>query len=205
MKLLLKVIRVVFSGIKIRFTWCSAHIGIEGNELVDICAKSANLSGVPINNLVAFKELMCYFKRKYKTMDFDFIDNISRGTDAYYMNYFRDTNIKFIEKLAYKRREYTILIRVISGYANTKDRMFKMKLVDSPACDCGFAPQDLNHLFWACLLLGSQRKKLYQLLRQKNMQDPFFVEYLLGNINKSIASVICKFILINEKKLNIRI
>jgi len=54
------------------------------------------------------------------------------------MNNFRDINIKFIEKLAYKRREYTILIRVISGYANTKNRMFKMKLVDSLACDCGF-------------------------------------------------------------------
>jgi len=98
-----------------------------------------------------------------------------------------------------------ILIRGISGYAYTKNRMFKMKLVDSPACDCGFASQDLNHLFGACPLLGSQREKLYHLLRQRNMQKPFSVEYLLGNINKSIASVIYKFILVTEKVLNIRI
>jgi len=37
------------------------------------------------------------------------------------------------------------------------------------------------------------------------MQDPFSVEYLLSIINKSIASVICKSIVVIEKVLNIRI
>jgi len=101
MELLLKVVRAIFSDIKLRFTWCPAHIGIEGNELADICTKSAGLLDVPINNLVAFKKLMFYFKKEYETMDFYFIDDISRSTSVYYMNYFRDTNIKFIKKLAY--------------------------------------------------------------------------------------------------------
>jgi len=36
-----------------------------------------------MNNLVAFKELMCYFKKEYEAMDFDFIDNINQGTGVY--------------------------------------------------------------------------------------------------------------------------
>jgi len=35
---------------------------------------------------------------------------------------------------------------------------------------------------------------MYDLLRGLNLQDPFLVEYLLGNINKKIAATILKFI-----------
>jgi len=59
-----------------------------------------------------------------------------------------------------------------------------MGRVESPACNCGFVTQDLNHLFWACPLFVTQREKLYRLLRSRNLQDPFSVEYLLENIDK---------------------
>jgi len=56
------------------------------------------------------------------------------------MNNFREIKIKFIEKLASKRRECTIVIRIITGYANTNNRLFKMDLIESPACKCEFIP-----------------------------------------------------------------
>jgi len=80
-----------------------------------------------------------------------------------------------------------------------------MGLIDSPACNYGFVPQDLNHLFWACPYLISQRERLYCAFRQRNLQDLFSIEYLMGTIDKSIAAIICKFILVIEKILNIRI
>jgi len=86
--------------------WCPAYIGIEGSELADICAKSASLMDTPTNNLIAYKEVMCSFKKEYEKLDFDFVDNISQGTGAYYINNFRDINIRIIEKLVYKRRVY---------------------------------------------------------------------------------------------------
>jgi len=55
--LLLKINKLINSNINIRFTWCPAHKGIKGNELVDNSAKSASYSGVEINNLVSYKEL----------------------------------------------------------------------------------------------------------------------------------------------------
>jgi len=80
-----------------------------------------------------------------------------------------------------------------------------MGLIDSPACNCGFIPQDLNYLFWACPYLISQKKRLYRLLRQRHLQYPFSIEYLLETIDKSITSIIYRFILDIEKVLNIRI
>jgi len=128
MELLLKIVKVVYSD-NVRFTWCSVHIGIEGNELADICAKSAGLTGTPINNLVSLKEIMCSFKNEYDKLDIDFIDNISKGTGAYYINNFKNINISFIEKLAYKRRDYMTLPRVVTGYVNTNNRLFKKGLL----------------------------------------------------------------------------
>jgi len=48
------------------------------------------------------------------------------------MNNFRKINVKFVENLAYKRRRFTILIRVLIGYVNTFYRLFRMGLVEFP-------------------------------------------------------------------------
>jgi len=92
-----------------------------------------------------------------------------------------------------------------SGYTNTNKRLFRIGFVVSPDCNCGYSPQDLNHLFWACPLLGEQRQKLCSRLRQLKLQSPFSIEYLLGNINKSVTNAMCKFIHKIENKLNVRL
>jgi len=77
------------------------------------------------------------------------------------MTNFRDINVQFVEKFAYKRKNYITLIRIITGYMNTNNRLFKIGFIDLPTCNCGsinFVPQNLNHIFWACLLLVIQRK-----------------------------------------------
>jgi len=55
MNLSLKTAKLFSRGISIRFTWCSAHIG---NEMADMCAKTAGKSGTLINNLVSRKSLV---------------------------------------------------------------------------------------------------------------------------------------------------
>jgi len=46
---------------------------------------------------------------------------------------------------------------------------------------------------------------LLPLLRTLNLFDSFSVEYLLGNINKKIATILTKFANIANSKLNITI
>jgi len=145
MNLSLMTAKLSSRDVSIRFTWCPAHIG-KGNEMADICAKSVGKNGIFVNNLVFFKEIISTLGSNYKTIDSLFIDRISQGTGSYYMNNFRKINVKFVESLTYKRRDYTTLLRVLTGYANTYQRLFRMSLVESPAC-CGFPSQDLNHFF----------------------------------------------------------
>jgi len=84
--------------------------------MADTCAKNAAYIGTPVNNLISYKEIISSLAKEYKSIDLYFIDNISQGTGSYYMYNFREINIKFIKKLAYKRRDYILLIRIISIY-----------------------------------------------------------------------------------------
>jgi len=119
------------------------------------------------------------------------------------MNNFREINIKFVENLVYKKKGFTTLIKVLTGYVNMCNRLFR----DScrVPCSCGLSSQDLNHLFWACPILDNQRTKLFYSLKNCKLQGPFSVEYLLGNINRKIASIICNFILEIENAFNIKL
>jgi len=45
------------------------------------------------------------------------------------MTNFKDIKIQFIERLAYKRRDFVTLIRIIIGYMNTNNRLFKMGII----------------------------------------------------------------------------
>jgi len=205
MDVLLKIYKVRYLGIGIRFTWCPAHIGIKGNELADQCAKLAAVNGNQVENLVSYKEVFSFLHEEYDRIDSLFIEHISQGTGMYYTSKFRDVKVKFVDKLVTSRRDAIALLRILSGYTNTNNRLFKMGIADSPDCNCGYSPQDLNHLFWACPLLIEQRQKLCLRLHQLKLQNPFSIESLLGNINKEVAIAICKFINNMEGKLNVRI
>jgi len=76
-------------GVNIRFSWCLAHIEIKGNEMADVCAKSAGKNGICVNNLISCKEIISTLRDDYKAIDALFIDRISQGTGSYYMNNFR--------------------------------------------------------------------------------------------------------------------
>jgi len=71
MEFSLKITRLSANGINVRFTW-SLHIGIKGNELADICAKSATQIGTHVNNLISYKEIISFLIKEYKTIDFSF-------------------------------------------------------------------------------------------------------------------------------------
>jgi len=88
----MKIVKICFE-IGLRFTWCPAHIGIVGNELADVCTKSAGLSENWVLNLIAYKEIISSLKNDYDKIDSDFINRISQGTKAYYMNNFREIKV----------------------------------------------------------------------------------------------------------------
>jgi len=112
----------------------------------------------------------------------------------YYMNYFSDIKFKFIRGISSKKKDSKNLNRLVTGYSYTRSFLYKMKLVDSTNCKCYTAIQDINHILWACLILVKKRKEMYKIPRKLKLQDPFSIEYLLGNLNRKIATIISKYI-----------
>lgn len=55
-------------------------------------------------------------------------------------------------KIHFAKRVTTCLIRMRLGHVSTPAHLFKFKIVDSPACDCGAEVCDVNHIFFSCSL-----------------------------------------------------
>jgi len=68
--LIYKINKVNNWELKIRFTWCPAHIGIKQNEKVNLLAKEASMTGTPFNNYITIMIVWFFLffgpKRKYE-------------------------------------------------------------------------------------------------------------------------------------------
>jgi len=193
--LVYRICKINRGGTKIRFTWCPAHIGIEYNETADVLAKEAALGGTPYNNNITIRELSSSLRKEYDKIDKKFIFEENKAlVGKYYINYFPDIKFKFVRSISKKKKDFKNLNRLVTGYSYTKLFLYKMNLVDSPNCACDTDIQDINHIFWACPLLINDRKAMCKILRKLELQDPFSIEYLLGNLNGKIAAIISNYI-----------
>jgi len=92
------------------------------------------------------------------------LKEVNTRVGDYYLNNFKEIKFKFLRKLTINNKDYKILNRVVTGYLYTKAYLYKMRLIDSPMCNCGKAIQDLNHVFWACPILSNERSKSMEFL-----------------------------------------
>jgi len=204
-ELLHKITKINSTENRVRFTWCPAHVGIEYNEKVDSLAKEASIRGELWNNNISCSEIISSFNLEYTNIDNSFYLSGNNSAGSYYLNNFREININYVRKIVFKKEDCDILTRLITGYPMTRAYLFKMNVVDSPECYCGERVQTINHVFWACPILESERLKLLKLLRNLKLFDPFCIEYVMSNLNKKIAAILTKFIKIINSKLNLSI
>ena len=54
----------------------------------------------------------------------------------------------------YGNRTTAMKCSLLSGH------LYDLHVVDSPACQCGFDFEDINHLFFNCPLFGAERTEL---------------------------------------------
>jgi len=109
----------------------------------------------------------------------------------------------FLRRISKNKGDFGMLIRIITDYLMIKAYLFRMNIVDFPSCKYGELIQSINYIFWACPLLEFERFKMYRVLRELNMLNPFSIEYLMGNLNKKIAAIIVIFIKIVSIKLEV--
>lgn len=189
------------SNCNIRFTWCPAHIGIAGNERADREAKLAATSGLVVNNKVDFNQLISSFKDYYISCDNEILNYLNKNAGKSYFDNFASFNLKFFRKLSLVNCKTSIIIRLISGYAYTGHYLFRISVRDSPACECGYEDQNVNHLFLQCKLLDAYRVILLKELIKIKIFPPYSMNYLLGILNEKIVGILLRSIHSTEMNL----
>jgi len=143
-----KLSRINFNEGRVRFTWCPAHVGIEGNERADRLAKEASVKGETWNNLISYKEISSSMVSKYRKIDTNnsYFSEVG-SVGSYFLKNFCNFNIRRIKCLTKNREDCKTLTRIITGYPGTNLYLFRLRVKDSPDCPCEAVVQDMNHIF----------------------------------------------------------
>ena len=91
------------------------------------------------------------------------------------------------------------LIILKLGHISLNDSLYKIKILDSPQCQCGFERQNLDHILWCCINFSQERKVLLDKLAKYNLFPPLTVNTFLVKPNIKVM----KFLLDFVKKCNL--
>lgn len=142
-------------NIDIVLIWIPSHVGILGNETVDLLAKNAISEGRLSNFLVPHTDFYASIRAShFKIVEKSLLDlSIYVGT-SYFNNYSYSPRAWF-SKFNLNRFDIVTVSRIRSNHYNSNYSLFRCNIVNSPFCDYGFPYQDINHILWHCPLFNS--------------------------------------------------
>lgn len=104
------------------------------------------MSGLPINNRVDARQLVSFLTEDYSEGEESFLDSLNKNVGSFFMDNFIDYNLHFIQGFGLSRPDLCRLLRILTGYAFNNHYLCRIGVLESPACECGFMDQDLNHV-----------------------------------------------------------
>ena len=142
--------------------WCPGHCDIVYNDLADEEAKKAaeelsnaheansDMQSVSVNTV---KKIMTGMQQRNWQL------SCNRSTTG---ERTRELIPSVKDKLHWReiRTADMAYARMLLGWTNLNDNMFKMKFVESPDCECGEAREDISHFLLECQLYSTQREVL---------------------------------------------
>lgn len=187
---------------KVIIAWIKSHIGIYGNEKVDMLAKQACTEGedslykVPHTDYT--RQIRSRLRRSFE-QDFS-----TSEKGKYYKSlhpslpsipWFRKTKQKTCKSFV------RIISRIRSGHCQTNAYKYKINMADSSTCDNCQEEETIQHLILECREYAEERNRLLSKLYKEKLQYPFNLEYLLNLNNVFIYSHLYEFI--KEIKINL--
>ena len=144
-------------GIKTKIVWVPGHADLDGNELADVNAKKAakttdnNLQEIPVT-LNKVKRLT---RGKLLTRWQRIWDRSETGRDLHQMRPKIPTKPYQSKWRKSLEKKY---MRLCSGHYNLRAHMHKLKLSDTPMCECGQDREDASHVLMHCSRYQQQRE-----------------------------------------------
>ncbi|CAH2228573.1 jg20702 [Pararge aegeria aegeria] len=185
-------------GLSVTLAWIPGHMGIKGNETVDVCAKLA----IEMGSLVHFKNFPQDLRSLAKTHlrdSWNVVWTESKTTKGkFYSSVQPDIPRKpwFFMFRNMNRWVSSTISRLRIGHACTPVHLSKLRIRDHSMCECGLDEGSVAHILFSCPKL---LHKLYDVL-PPSIPRPLNVQSFLMLVFSRYVEFVCKFIQCNKIK-----
>lgn len=171
------------SDIRIFLVWIPSHKGIFYNEKADSLAKLGRYR--PVYNINLFyRDLIPFFKEKlYEEWNNQWVVTLQVKGMHYGNIQKKIPRVPWFCSFPFSSRAFFCsMIRMRIGHGLFPIHLFRLKLKDSPLCECG-EEGSINHLFFNCSLRFNQINSLIQNLIILNLFPPYDISNLLSTLS----------------------
>ncbi|XP_060534482.1 uncharacterized protein LOC132706844 isoform X4 [Cylas formicarius] len=190
-------------GVAIRMAWIPGHSGIEGNEKVDSLAKIGKDLNIRLNIKLDIHDVRNTILRDITNVIRERWKNPIQDKGKRYRKLIQRNfpNRRWFSELAYiDRRHITTIIRMRTGHCAAGEHLARIGVRDSPFCECG-GVENLNHIFFECLITKVPGGDLYVNFRSFGLNLPLCVENMLSTPSAEIIQMVICFLDYNRIKL----
>ncbi|RVE51902.1 hypothetical protein evm_003522 [Chilo suppressalis] len=193
------LLRCHLKGTNVALAWIPGHNGIPGNETADTCAKHAISSGLPKYSRVFYQGLYSVTRELlFKSWETHWLQTKNR-VGKYYFDIQQNIPSKpwFFKVKNLNKKVVSTICRLRIGHATTPVHLVRLKIRDSPTCDCGTEDGTVDHLFFNCPKLNIS---LYDIL-PPTIPRPISMKVLLCLCDYPTLKLLAKFISLNKLRL----
>lgn len=167
--------------LRIACLWVPSHSSIHGNDMADRLANEGRLISTPQTLVAGPNELWPAYRRQLKTLwcrDFGELGKLKGKIYAQMVNNRPYILKHWFHKIDRPRSYISTFCRLRSGHCSSPPHLYRLRVVDSPLCECG-ENFDFYHLFFDCDRLKLHSDLLYESLTQMNFKLPINIYEVL--------------------------
>lgn len=154
--------RLQSSSKSVVLQWIPSHIGIMGNEVVDLAARQAVTEGVPFSCVPVHSEILYKVKEICREQWQEHFNERSKVKGIWYKTIQCELpRGPWFEELPFVRKHVVYLLRLRSGHIPSNKFKHLMKLTNSPNCSDCDRVEDVYHVLVECVRGAAQRGMLF--------------------------------------------